>query len=31
MTKALRYIEAPGHYDPCAPYKPGEKAWGAHA
>ena len=31
MTRALRYIEAPGHYDPCAPYKPGDKAWGAHA
>lgn len=31
MTKALRYIEAPGRYDPCAPYQPGDKAWGAHA
>lgn len=31
MTKALRYIETPGRYDPCAPYKPGDKAWGAHA
>lgn len=31
MTKALRYIETPGRYDPCAPYAPGDKAWGAHA
>ena len=26
-TQALRYIEAPGRYDPCAPYEPGDKAW----
>jgi hypothetical protein len=31
MTKALRYIETPGRFDPCAPYAPGDKAWGAHA
>ena len=31
MTKALRYIETPGRYDPCAPYRPGDKTWGAHA
>jgi hypothetical protein len=30
-TKALRYIEAPGRFDPCAPYAPGDKAWAAHA
>lgn len=30
-TQALRYIEAPGRYDPCAPHKPGDKAWAAHA
>jgi len=26
-TKALRYIETPGHYDGCVPYKKGDKAW----
>src|SRR5436305_13504163 len=31
MTQALRYVEAPGRYDPCVPYKPGEKAWASHA
>ena len=30
-TRALRYIEAPGRYDPCAPHKPGDKAWAGHA
>jgi hypothetical protein len=30
-TQAQRYIEAPGRYDPCVPYKPGEKTWAAHA
>ena len=30
-TKALRYVEAPGRYDPCAPYSPGERTWAAHA
>jgi hypothetical protein len=30
-TKALRYIESPGRYDPCAPLAPGDKAWAAHA
>jgi glucoside 3-dehydrogenase (cytochrome c) hitch-hiker subunit len=29
--QALRYIETPGRYDPCAPYKPGEKIWASHA
>ena len=31
MTQALRYIEAPGRYDPVVDYKPGDKAWAAHA
>lgn len=31
MTQAQRYVEAPGRYDPCIPYKPGEKAWASHA
>ena len=26
-TKALRYMETPGHYDGCLPYKKGDKAW----
>lgn len=30
-TQALRYVEAPGRYDPCVPYKPGEKLWAEHA
>jgi hypothetical protein len=30
-TKALRYIEAPGKYDPCAPHTPGDRSWAAHA
>ena len=30
-TQALRYVEAPGRYDPCLPYTPGEKAWASHA
>jgi hypothetical protein len=30
-TKALRYIEAPGKYDPCAPHRPGDRSWAAHA
>jgi hypothetical protein len=31
MTKAQRYAETPGKYDPCVPYKPGDKAWAPHA
>jgi Gluconate 2-dehydrogenase subunit 3 len=31
MTKAQRYIEAPGRYDPCLPYKAGERSWAGHA
>ena len=30
-TKALRYIESPGRYDPCAPHAPGDRTWAAHA
>jgi hypothetical protein len=30
-TKALRYIEAPGRYDPCAPLAPGDRSWAGHA
>jgi len=30
-TKALRYIESPGRFDPCAPHKPGDRSWAGHA
>ncbi|HEX9607163.1 MAG TPA: gluconate 2-dehydrogenase subunit 3 family protein [Gemmatimonadaceae bacterium] len=30
-TQALRYVESPGRYDPCVPYKPGERDWASHA
>jgi hypothetical protein len=30
-TKALRYLEAPGRFDPCAPHKPGDRSWAGHA
>lgn len=30
-TRAQRYIESPGRYDPCLPYAPGEKSWAGHA
>jgi hypothetical protein len=30
-TEALRYVEAPGRFDPCLPYSPGEPAWASHA
>jgi hypothetical protein len=30
-TQALRYEESPGRFDPCVPYRPGEKAWAPHA
>jgi hypothetical protein len=30
-TRAQRYIEVPGRFDPCIPYTPGEPAWAAHA
>jgi hypothetical protein len=31
MTQALRYVESPGRYDPCVPYKPGDREWASHA
>lgn len=30
-TKAMRYIETPGRYEPCVPYVAGERAWASHA
>jgi hypothetical protein len=30
-TEVQRYVEAPGRFDPCVPYMPGEPAWTAHA
>ena len=30
-TKAQRYVESPGRFDPCIPYTPGEPAWASHA
>ena len=30
-TKAMRYVESPGRFDPCTPYAPGEPAWAPHA
>ena len=30
-TRALRYIESPGRFDPCAPHAPGDKSWAPHA
>lgn len=30
-SRALRYIEAPGRFNPCIPYTPGEAAWASHA
>ncbi|HSJ40628.1 MAG TPA: gluconate 2-dehydrogenase subunit 3 family protein [Xanthobacteraceae bacterium] len=30
-TVAMRYIETPGRFDPCVPYKAGELAWVDHA
>jgi hypothetical protein len=30
-TRAMRYVEAPGRYDPCAPHAPGDKTWASHA
>jgi hypothetical protein len=30
-TQAMRYRETPGQYDPCVPYKPGDRAWAPHA
>ncbi|MBC7791054.1 MAG: gluconate 2-dehydrogenase subunit 3 family protein [Anaerolineae bacterium] len=30
-TKAMRYVETPGRFDPCVPYVAGEQAWASHA
>jgi hypothetical protein len=30
-TKAQRYVEAPGRFDPCVPYTAGEKSWAPHS
>ncbi len=30
-TKAMRYAETPGRFDPCEPYTPGDPAWAPHA
>ena len=30
-TKAMRYRESPGRFDPCAPHAPGDNSWAPHA
>jgi hypothetical protein len=30
-TKAMRYIESPGRFDPCMPHAPGDRIWAGHA
>ena len=30
-TKALRYVESPGRFDPCVPYVAGDPSWASHA
>ena len=30
-TRAMRYSETPGRFDPCAPHAPGDKSWASHA
>jgi len=30
-TQAMRYIESPGRYEPCAPHAPGDRTWAGHA
>lgn len=30
-TEVQRYVEAPGRFDACLPYTPGQPAWAAHA
>ena len=30
-NQAMRYMETPGRYDPCAPYEDGETTWASHA
>ncbi len=31
VTQAQRYEEAPGRFEPCVPYTPGQTAWAGHA
>lgn len=30
-TQVMRYAETPGRYEPCVPYRPGDKIWADHA
>jgi hypothetical protein len=30
-TRAMRYIESPGRFDPDAPHAPGDRSWASHA
>jgi hypothetical protein len=30
-TRAMRYVESPGRFDPNAPHKPGDTSWASHA
>lgn len=30
-TRAMRYLETPGRFEPCVPHAPGDKSWAAHA
>jgi hypothetical protein len=30
-TKAMRYVESPGRFEPCAPYVQGQTSWAPHA
>jgi hypothetical protein len=30
-TRAMRYIESPGRFDPGAPHSPGDRSWASHA
>lgn len=30
-TKAMRYVESPGRFEPDAPYAPGDTSWAPHA
>jgi hypothetical protein len=30
-TKAMRYVESPGRYDPCVTIEPGSPSWASHA
>jgi Gluconate 2-dehydrogenase subunit 3 len=30
-TRAMRYVESPGRFDPCVPHAPGDRSWAPHA